>query len=174
VLPRADLLATINRGLLTVNGGSSAAGGEALPIAESAIRTYTGAAELSSELDGIGDPHLLLIYLPATLPRLAMHVLRPERFLEKGTLPIVVLGPDSARQGRVNDFMPENNKRSLQALLDLSSVPAFYQAQGLQLEVADPTYGKQLLGGFEAGLRQLRDRLQGISDSFNRKLDKPR
>ena len=174
VLPRNEVLATLNRGLLTVGSVTSSGGDEVTRIPDSALRTYTGAAELSAELDAIGDPHLLFVYLPATLPRLAMHLLRPDRFLDKGTLPILILGPDSARQGRVLDFMLENNKRSLQALLDLGKVPAFYQSQSLQLEVADPTYGRQLLGGFEAGLRQLRNRLQGISDNFNRKLDQPR
>ena len=174
VLPRIDLLATLNRGLLTVGGVAPASGSDVTLIPDSALRTYTGAAELSTELDAIGDPHLLFVYLPATLPRLALHLLRPDRFLDKGTLPVLILGPDSARQGRVREFMLENNKRSLQALLDLSNVPAFYQSQGLQLEVADPAYGKQLLGGLEAGLRQLRDRLQGISEGFNRKLDKSR
>ena len=174
LLPRAEVLATVNRGLLTVSGSNPLDSGAPNPIPDSALRTYTGAAELGTELDASGDPHLLLVYLPATLPRVAMHLLRPDRFLEQGTLPVLILGPDSARQGRVLEFMQESSRRSLQALLDLSSVPAFYQSQGLQLEVADPAYRRQLLGGLEAGLRQLRDRLQAISDGFNRRLDKPR
>ena len=166
--PRADLLAAINRGLLTV-GGANPVG-----IGDSALRTYVGVQDLNQELDAAGDPHLVLVWLPTSLPRLAFHSLRPERFLEKGTLPVLILGSEGGRPGtsRLIELLMESGKRPLQALVDLGAVPSFYQAQGVALDPASPEHHKQMLGGLEAGLRQLRDRLQAVSENFSRKLDK--
>ncbi len=165
---RPELLAAINRGLLTVGDGAT------VGIGDSALRTYVGVQDLGQELDAVAEPHLVLVWLPTSLPRLAFHALRPERFLDKGVLPVLILGSDGGRPGtsRMIELLMDSGKRPLQALVDLGAVPSFYQAQGVVLDPASPEYTRQVLGGLEAGLRQLRDRLQAVSENFSRKLDK--
>ena len=165
---REGVLAAVSRGLLTVGGKSSSG------IASSNLRLYSTATELLTEMNAAGSTHLLLAATPF-IRSLGQANLRISEFAEHGTLLVPILGSEYSRLEprlrRVGDAAGDG-RREHAVLLDLGAVPAFFQSQDVQFGPQSADYGKQMLGGLEAGLRQLRDKIQAASDNLNRKLDK--
>jgi hypothetical protein len=170
---RDQLLPVLNRGLLTVGATSSTS------LGAECIHVYNGALEFARETENLGATQILLVYIPTGAGALRQKG-QFHSLLElpaKGVLPVVVLGPEGASQGfetpgvkllhRLVEGAPE--ERGVRVLIDLGAVPAFYLAQEAAFELKSPDYQTHILGGFEAGLRQLRDVLQATAELAKKK-----
>ena len=172
---RDDLTPILNRGLMTV--GSSAS----VQLGVDCIRTFNGPTEFAREVDNLGTTQVLLVYVALGGEKLRQFAqLRTLMDLPaKGIFPVLVLGADGT--GRTNEtiqgskilhrlFEGQSNERMLpRTLIDLGAVPVFYQTQDIPLDTKSPEYQQQVLGGFEAGLRQLRDVLQATAEPPKKK-----
>ena len=164
---RAGVLEVLNHSLLTVGGVN------ARVIPDSAIITYQGPGEFGTALLKSGDPQLLLVYIPQVWPGIRGPLLHLTDAVSRGTLPLVITGPDFAKglEGRLGQRLFEGPQEG-RVMIDLAAVPAFFQSQDQALDIHSADYGRMLSGGLEAGLRQLRDRLLAASEAVSRKLDK--
>jgi hypothetical protein len=170
---RDELLPVLNRGLLTVGAARSTS------LGAECIHIYNGPLELVRETENLGATQILLVYISTGAGALRqmgqLHSLL--ELPAKGVLPVVVLGPESASDGfvasgvklrhRLVEGVPE--ERGVRMLIDLGAVPAFYLAQEAAFELKGPDYQTRILGGFEAGLRQLRDVLQATAELAKKK-----
>jgi hypothetical protein len=167
VAPGRDaLLEAVNRGLLTVGSGTTAG------IPDGAVRTYGSVSELQKQLSVLGDTHLVLVFMPAIGQRLLWKELMAERELDRGPLIVPILPAESGRVVQPGPF--EVFEIGRRTSINLAAVVNFYQAQGVPLDVNSAIADKELLGGLEAGLRQLRDRLLAFTEQANRRLNKQR
>ena len=172
---REDLTPILNRGLLTV--GSSAS----TQLGMDCIHTYSGPAEFAREIENPGATQVLMVYVA-----LGNGLLRqPSQFRAltelpaKGVFPVMVLAADASARAnepvQANKFLHRlfdgiaDERMSPRIMIDLGAVPVFYQTQDIPLEPKSPEYQQQVLGGFEAGLRQLRDVLQAAAEQRKKK-----
>ena len=161
---KEGLLEILNHSLITVGGASTRT------LTDAAIITYQAPGELSSTLLKVGDPQLLLVYLPHMTPLQRLQLMRLTDSISRGTLPVFVTGPEVVKgDGRQKLFEGPQEGR---ILLELAAVPAFFQAQDHKLNPGSSEYSRMINAGFEAGLRQLRDRLLAASEATNKKLDR--
>ncbi len=168
---RDDLLPVLNRGLLTVGGTTATA------ITAADIRICNGPLELAKETENLGQTELLLVYVGSGsgMMKQAGQFRALADLPAKGVMPILIVGAESAARGLEpvqaskllhRLFEGQNEDRMpVRALLDLGAVPAFYLAQDAALDPKTADFSQQLLGGLEAGLRQLRDRLQATAEA---------
>lgn len=170
---REELLPVLNRGLLTVGAATSTA------FTADCIHVYNGPLELSRETDNLGATQVLFVYIATGAGVLRQkgqfHILL--ELPAKGVLPVLVIGAESAHQGfemptaklvhRLFEGLPD--ERAVRPLIDLGAVPAFYVAQDAAYELKSPDYQAHVLGGFEAGLRQLRDVVQAAVEATKKK-----
>lgn len=172
---RDDLLAALNRGLLTVGGGTATA------ITAADIRAVGTSGDMAKETESLGATQLLLVYVATGVGTLRQP--GQYRFLSelpaKGVLPVMIIGSENAGRGfdagqgnKLLHRLFENvgdERMPIRVMLDLGAVPAFYQAQESPLDPKSSEFQQQILSGFEAGLRQLRDRLLAAAESGKKK-----
>ncbi len=170
---RDELLPVLNRGLLTVGAATSTA------LGMDCIHVYNGLLEFTREIDNLGATQVLFVYI-ATGTGVLRQKGQFHSLLElpaKGVLPVLVIGPESATQGfetqttklvhRLFEGLPD--ERAVRLIIDLGAVPEFYVAQDAAYELKSPDYQAHILGGFEAGLRQLRDVIQAATEAAKKK-----
>jgi len=172
---RDEVVPALNRGLLTVGAGVSTT------LDNDCVHVYAGPADIERELKNLGSTQVLLVYVATGSGALRQAgVLRGLVDLPaKGVLPVLVMGAENAGRGFEPSFGTKmlhrlfettgEDRPALRILIDLGAVPAFYQTQDAALDFKSPEYQQQILGGFEAGLRQLRDVLQSVAEANRRK-----
>ena len=172
---REDLTPILNRGLLTVASATSA------QLGMDCIHVYASPADLAREVENLGTTQVLLVYvaLGNGLLRQSGQLRSLADLPAKGVFPVMVVGAEATERAsepvqankilhRLFDGLTDEHLVP-RTMIDLGAVPVFFQTQDIPLDPKSPDYQQQVLGGFEAGLRQLRDVLQAAIEQPKKK-----